>query len=372
MLNYRRMGIYIFYDAEGVVDEYIEYFLNSVYKDFEKILLVVNGKIENESKKRLEKYISQVYMRENYGYDAGAYKDVFLNVIEEDELKKYDEIVLMNNTFFGPLYSFNEIWNKFGEDVDFWGLSKYTGGEGVGDFPSHIQSYFIAIRKTLFLNKSFINFWNTMPYPESFWMAVKEFEIKFTVYFENLGFKGKTIIDEWLINEKISANINPSLSYAYSLIKEVKFPILKKKALGINSVNYIDSLQAVKYIESNKLYDVKYIWESLYRNTISSAFNYSELEKFYYSHSRIYIYGAGKIGKALEVYFEYREWNFEGFLVSNLKEDTVENISIYDKNNIQKLDGIILALGKKHIEEVIDMLQIDLLEYQLFIPKYKF
>ena len=370
MLNYSRMGIYVFHDVDGIVDTYIEYFLKNIYKDFKKLLLVVNGKIEEMSKCRLEKYVSHVYIRENYGYDAGAYKDVFLNVIKENELQEYDEIVLMNNTFFGPFYAFNKIWNKFGEDVDFWGLSRYTGGKGEGDFPSHIQSYFIAIRKKLFLSRNFKLFWEEMSYPESFWDAVKEFEVKFTVYFQNLGFKSKSIIDEWLINEKISENINPSLSYAYSLIKEAKCPILKKKALGIDSVNYIESLQAIKYIEDNKFYDVNYIWESLYRNTISSAFNYGELEKFFYSHSRIYIYGAGKFGKAVESYFRYKGWKFEGFFVSNLKEDIDENIFVYDKNKIRKSDGIILALGKKNIEEVIDKIQLDLTEEQLFIPKY--
>lgn len=371
MLNYRRIGIYVFYDADGIVDNYIEYFLKRIYKNFKKILFVVNGKIQNESKRRIEKYISQIYFRENYGYDAGAYKDVFLNIIREEELKAYDELVLMNDTFFGPFYSFNKIWNKYGEDVDFWGLSRYTGGKGEGDFPTHIQSYFIAIRKKLFLDTSFMKFWNEMPYPDSFWMAVKEFEIKFTVYFEKKGFKWKSIIDEWVINEEVSENINPSLSYAYSLIKEVEFPILKKKALGIDSVNYIESLEAIKYLENNKLYDVKYIWESLYRNTIKSAFNYKELESFYYSHSCIYIYGAGKFGKSVENYFQYRGWKFEGYLVSDLKKDIVENISIYDKSKIQESDGIILALGRKNLEEVIDGILTDLKEEQLFIPKYK-
>lgn len=44
-----RIGIFVFYDASGRLDNYIEVLLKSFQKIFLKLIVLVNGKIENLS-----------------------------------------------------------------------------------------------------------------------------------------------------------------------------------------------------------------------------------------------------------------------------------------------------------------------------------
>ena len=126
MDNMIRVGIFAFFDNDGIVDEYVSKLLSSMQKVLTKLYVVVNGKITEDSRKLLEEYASDILFRENYGYDAGAYKNIILDYFSEDEWKTYDEAVLFNNTFYGPFFCMRGIFDSFNskENVDFWGLSK--------------------------------------------------------------------------------------------------------------------------------------------------------------------------------------------------------------------------------------------------------
>lgn len=120
-----RRGIFVFYDANGIVDEYVEVLLKSMEEILTNLLIVINGEIKLDSLLKLGKYADRIFFRENKGYDGGAYKDVFLNFAKDDKWESWDEVILFNDTFYGPLFSWSEIFDKMSKvDVDFWGLSR--------------------------------------------------------------------------------------------------------------------------------------------------------------------------------------------------------------------------------------------------------
>ena len=49
-------------------------------------------------------YVGSVFCRENIGYDAGAFKDALCTLIGWDTVYDYDELVLVNDSFLGPLW----------------------------------------------------------------------------------------------------------------------------------------------------------------------------------------------------------------------------------------------------------------------------
>ena len=102
----QRLGIYFFYDAQGIVDEYVFYFLKKIQPFLSNLYIVCNGAVEEKSLARLRQDISgNVILRENSGLDAEAYKAV-QEQVGFDRLVSYDELILMNYTVFGPLTSF--------------------------------------------------------------------------------------------------------------------------------------------------------------------------------------------------------------------------------------------------------------------------
>lgn len=371
----KRLGIIVFFSINGKVDQYVDYLILSVQKLFHKFIFIVNGAIQDEDYVRLKEYVQYIVVRENEGYDAGAYKDAFLKYITKTELAEYDEVVLMNDTFYGPFYPLTDIWSKFNDEkVDFWGITRHPKGrfsDGT-EMPSHVQGYFLVLKKRLIRSRAFQVFWENMPYPSNIQSAINEFEIRFTTYFEEIGFIGKSFMDVSDSLFKVEDNTNPYLYYNLWMIRDVGVPFLKKKSLFLQMPGYIQTIDSIEYIEKEKFYDTTMIWKNVFRlskeNQFKSVFNYYQLEKFYHYHNHIFIYGAGQYGRNLKRYFEYRKWTFVCFLVSR-EEDKKENCEKYDDIQVEASDGIILALGKKALKEVYPIVIHDLDISQILIPQ---
>ena len=88
------------------------------------------------------------------GYDAAAYKYVLCKCIDNSDIQKFDEILICNNSFYGPFKHFSDIIHDMeSRPCDFWGLNGYTN-----ILWNHIQSYFIVFRKHAI--PSFVNYLN--------------------------------------------------------------------------------------------------------------------------------------------------------------------------------------------------------------------
>ncbi|MCR2048723.1 rhamnan synthesis F family protein [Acetatifactor muris] len=371
----KRLGIIVLFDSSGNVDNYIKVLLSSLQSELHEILIVINGYMDNNSLKILYNYTDMVFCRENIGFDAGAYKDVFLHFFGRDRYEMYDEIILMNDTIFGPLSSLKMLFERFeAENVDFWGLTKHpekvcNNGKVI---ESHIQAYFLVIRKTLFTDSLFETFWRELDYPQSYEMAVRNFEIKFTVFFTEKGFQGNSLMElyQGLLWEKE----NPYLLHSYELIKELKVPFFKKKCLQFQNEGYINALKTLEYIEKEDKYDTSLIWDNIYRlcreKKYLSVLDYADLDKFYAVHNRIFIYGNGKYGQKMEKYFRYRNWTFECFLSSEIT-DTFVNCCKYSEIDFNSDDGVILALGKAAFAEVYPVVRERMDDTQMFILRYE-
>ena len=138
-----RLGIVSFYDGEGVVDGSVEYYIKSLCDVVSEIIVVVNGNISNIGQIQLDHIADECIIRQNTGFDAGAYKEVLCRQNFVQKMKEYDEIVLCNDTCFGPFKSFSGIFAEMEhKKVDFWGLDFVENK--VADY---LQSYFLVFSK---------------------------------------------------------------------------------------------------------------------------------------------------------------------------------------------------------------------------------
>lgn len=70
----KRLGIYFFYEKEGIVDSYVKYFFKDYVKQVTDMIVVCNGQLNEEGHKFFEQYTKSVIVRENKGLDVWAYK----------------------------------------------------------------------------------------------------------------------------------------------------------------------------------------------------------------------------------------------------------------------------------------------------------
>jgi rhamnosyltransferase len=270
----KRAAIYFIYDKDGIVDDYIVYQLNDLRENIHYLLVVINGTLTAEGKEKLTPIANGILVRENKGFDVWAYK-VGLEYIGWDTLAGYDELLFMNFTCFGPLYPFKEAFDAMNKrDVDFWGLTKYHYMKSnpldieYGYTPEHIQSHFICVRKSMFSDHSFKEYWDSRPMIVRYEDAIGKHEAIFTKKFEDMGFKS----DVYVNTEDLREYTNyPLMCMPLTLIKDRRCPIFKRKSFTnfyeelLWTTNGEPTVQMYDYIKNNTSYDLNMVWDNLLR-----------------------------------------------------------------------------------------------------------
>lgn len=232
----KRAGIFLFYDPEGKVDDYILGCLGSLQQHMDYLLVVSNSSLDETNRKRLESVSSEVMERKNVGYDVGAYRDG-LRHLGWDHMGDYDELVLFNYTFFAPIHPWASLFERTDKwDTDFWGITEHDEVRPHPFLPKlvmprHIQSHWIAVRSSLSTTKDWRTYWEDMPPIESYNDSIQWHESRFTGYFNALGYRHEVAYN---VDDYPSAN--PVFDNA-SLLLQDGCPILKRRNLFHNPLH---------------------------------------------------------------------------------------------------------------------------------------
>lgn len=232
----KRAGIFLFYDPEGKVDDYILGCLGSLQEHMDYLLVVSNSSLDETNRKRLESVSSEVMERKNVGYDVGAYRDG-LRHLGWDHMGDYDELVLFNYTFFAPIHPWAGLFERTDKwDTDFWGITEHDEVRPHPFLPKlvmprHIQSHWIAVRSSLSTTKDWRTYWEDMPPIESYNDSIQWHESRFTGYFNALGYRHEVAYN---VDDYPSAN--PVFDNA-SLLLQDGCPILKRRNLFHNPLH---------------------------------------------------------------------------------------------------------------------------------------
>lgn len=265
----KRLAIYMFYDAAGVVDEYVIYKLKKLREHVEMIVVVANGVVTPEGRAQLSLVADVVHVRENYGFDVWAYRDGLVNVIGWEKLTRFDEVLLLNYTFYAPIFPFKEMFDRMStHDVDFWGITGFRGPvpnglTGEGTLPFHIQSHFIAVRRRLFCSRQFRNYWEEMPAITSYIDSILKHEVRFTEYFSDMGYRYSVYADPMRYQD-----VHPALN-AIDLLLEDRIPILKRRPFFHDPLyldqQCVDLERVMDIVHSKSDYDTSLIWRDMTR-----------------------------------------------------------------------------------------------------------
>lgn len=371
-----RLGIYVIYDSDGIIDEYIAKVLVGLRSYLSKLIVVCNFTEVKGGLAYIEEYADEIKYRENIGFDTGAYMDVLQEMYGSDDIYKFDEILLANDSFYGPVDSFEPVFTLMGKlQCDYWGLTRYPGGiyEEI-EIASHIQSYFMCFKRNVVNSSTFHNFWLGIEYPKTFLHAVFNFEFRLNRILEEAGFIGKAYTDNQLSELEVKYGENPYMKYPFELLRDAGVPVIKRKAFDFENDGFSNAIAAYMYITRNKKFNTDLIRNHLLRISHRPAdtpkFDLGALHDFYERHSSIYIYGAGGWGKNLASYFAYKGWNFKKYILSNY-DGQEKNIIRYDEAELNESDGIIIAVGKKKvIEEIYNNISKKHKAEHIFKPSY--
>lgn len=274
--------IYVTFDQQNIVDAYVGYMLSELRKNMDYLVVVCNGEKITRGKEYILPYADQLFYRGNNGYDAGAFKDALCSLIGWETILDYDELYLINDSFFGPFRNLSGIIAEMEEEpCDFWGLILHNEALSVeyGHISAHIESFFICIKEKLLHDIKFRNYWEIMPFYKNFNDVIRNHEIVFTQYFSEYGYKYAALANTEVNDSKvIENNYTQYMAISYELIAKRNFPFLKRQQLAYNTLNLQTQeniRQAIEYIDKHTNYDVNLIWDNIIRTLDRKALQHS-------------------------------------------------------------------------------------------------
>lgn len=149
----RRLVVVAHYDPFGEVAPHVLRHVAALGEVADRLLVVTTAALTDEARAALGG-IAEVVERDNYGYDFYSYKTGLDHV---DDLTAYDEVVVCNDSFVGPLRPYPAIFDAMaGRQVDVWGMTLSRRRT------LHLQSFFVVFRRWVVGSQAFAGFWRRM------------------------------------------------------------------------------------------------------------------------------------------------------------------------------------------------------------------
>jgi lipopolysaccharide biosynthesis protein len=181
-----RLGVFAHYDPEGVVDEYVVRLVKALREVCDLLVFVSASPGLLPSNVHVDADL--VIVRENRGFDFSSWKAGLDAVPHWD---RFDEIVLCNDSVYGPLSSLSGAFDTMASDrCDFWGITDNR------EIDHHIQSYFVVFRAPVIRSEAFRCFWNQMRPLSDKWHVIVDYEVALSRTLIGAGFRPGTLFHD--------------------------------------------------------------------------------------------------------------------------------------------------------------------------------
>ena len=74
----KRLALFVFFEKNGQLRDYVKFYLKELLKVSSSVIVIANGKLTPESRRKIEGLGCEVQVRENKGLDFAAWKYIIL------------------------------------------------------------------------------------------------------------------------------------------------------------------------------------------------------------------------------------------------------------------------------------------------------
>lgn len=220
-----RVAVFASYQKDGLVHDYVFYYLEGLKKICDDIVFVSDNELSTSDLDKISKYCSHHICKHHGEYDFGSYKRGYNYLKESNLLDNYNELVLCNDSCYGPVFPFEEMFKEMSKrECDFWSI---TANRQDGMY--HLHSYFLVFKKNVFKHHSFDSFINAVKSQKNHSGYCEKYEIPLTDYLNKFGFKEDSFI-QYVPSKKVTMYSQP-LAFPFSLMKKHRYTLIKIKCL---------------------------------------------------------------------------------------------------------------------------------------------
>lgn len=245
----KRLCIFAHWDKDNIVDDYVIYYLNALNEISDYIIFVSDSDLSTDEIQKIKGVASFIQAKEHGEYDFGSYKRGLL--IAKESGLKFDELLLVNDSCFGPFYPLKNIFEKMDrKKCDFWGMTQNSFGLKLTPkgqsfcYAPHLQSYFILLKSNTF--KVVEDFLNSVKKEDTKEEVIINYEMQLSKILNKNGFRQASFIEAFKHTE------NCTLFKWDSLIQKYEFPFLKTSIVRTTPIedNIIPSTYPKEYIQN--------------------------------------------------------------------------------------------------------------------------
>lgn len=183
-----RVIVFAHFDKNNLIQDYVVYYVAQLRKIAQQLIFVSTSALSTTEQSKIFHLVDQLICRENKGYDFHSYKTGIESV---KNLEQYEQLVLCNDSCFGPFFPLDEIFNDMSQiDCSFWGMTSTKL------IAQHVQSYFLVFNPLVHQSEIFKNFWQTLAFFTSRKEIVEKYEIKLSQILIQHGLSYATYIPE--------------------------------------------------------------------------------------------------------------------------------------------------------------------------------
>ena len=213
----KRLTFFSFFDPSMRVDPYVVHYLEEL-KKISDVIVSCDCSLEPPELDKLESITTHIIHEPHGEYDFGSHKRSLQYAKNQRILSSYDWVILANDSCYGPFTSLQPVLKKMeSKELDFWGFTQNTI-----DTEAHIQSYFVALKKTVVESEAFINHLHSVKREEVRKNVVLKYEHGLTKSLVNASFSYQCYFPE----TESSFLHDPAKNW--DLMIENGFPFLKR------------------------------------------------------------------------------------------------------------------------------------------------
>jgi lipopolysaccharide biosynthesis protein len=184
----KRIALFAHFDLHDIIDEYVLYYLKNLREYADSIVFISTSNLPSLEKSKVNIFCEKIIVRDNVGYDFLSWK---IGLGQIPDLSYYDELILCNDSVYGPIFPLKEVFDtQLESKADFWGITDCSAVK------YHIQSYFIAFKRNVFLSETFRKFITNITIEKNKDDVINKYEIELTQELLKNGYSAKAYIPE--------------------------------------------------------------------------------------------------------------------------------------------------------------------------------
>lgn len=219
-----RIAIFAHYSDDGQISESDAYFISSLREAGFSVVVsstctsdpLIHQAIWDQWNDRFDGLIT----RPNLGFDFGSWSAALLTINLDSEFLQ--QILLVNNSMYGPLFPLRPMIEELASRGDFFGLTASQ------EFSPHLQSYFLGFNRVVIASPAFRQFWGGKFGGRSKWSTIWAHELTWERFFVKRGFRSVVLVPETRNFPR-----NP-LTFLWKELVAEGFPFIKKSLFTHN------------------------------------------------------------------------------------------------------------------------------------------